>query len=160
MQRGIYARRELYDKIVHVVMDVLGDSVVGIVLFGSTVYMGQGRDLDLLVVLDREVDVGEKLRLEYELSRRLREATGGLVFDIHVMGLESFVENLVPGGFLSGLALGYEVLVDRGGVEDRILEFLERLARERYVLHNRYGSWDLGFYARITLRMKRRSRGG
>ena len=41
-------------------------------------------------------------------------------------------------------------------LENRVLAFLEELARERQVLHNKYGSWDLGAFARVTLALKRR----
>ncbi len=156
MQRGISERRGLYELVLRVAREVLGERIVGVVVFGSTVYMGRGRDVDILVVVEGRVGLREKLELEHEIVRRLRRAAPWQEFDVHVFDLEGFRENLVPGGFLSGLALGYEVLVDRGGVvEGMILEFLERLARERYVLHNKYGSWDLSHYARVTLSLRK-----
>ncbi|AEM39112.1 DNA polymerase beta domain protein region [Pyrolobus fumarii 1A] len=155
MQRVISGKEELYERIVRVVEDVLGEGVVGIVLFGSTVYMGRGRDIDILVVVDGEVEVREKLRLELEIAKRLRKAVGDLAFDIHVMDLNSFMQNLTPGSFLAGLALGYEVLLDRTNIEDKILKFLQEMSKERHILHNKYGTWDLSRYARITLRIKK-----
>jgi len=79
----------------------------------------------------------------------------GYNVDPHVMDLEMFRENLVPGSFLSGLALGYEIVYDRIGVEKLILEFLEKLAKTKYVLHNEYGSWELSRHAYILLKRKR-----
>ncbi len=159
MRRTILERGELYDALVRVVESVVKGRVLGVIVFGSTVYLGRGRDIDVLVVVEGDIDAKEKVRLELEVSRRLRKVFGGLVFDVHVMSLNDFRENLTPGSFLSGLALGYEVLVDRADIEDDILGFLERLANEKYILHNRYGDWNLSHYARVTLNTRKLRRG-
>ena len=156
MPRATSERREFYEALLSTIKRVAGEKLKGVIVFGSTVYMGRGRDVDIIVVVEGEPDAGEGLRLGQAISRELARTLRGLVFDVHVMGVREFVENLVPGSFLSGLALGYEVLYDRAGLENRILEFLERLSRERYVLHNRYGSWDLGFHAALLLRIRRK----
>jgi len=147
--------RELYERIRETIVESLGDRVKAIILFGSTVYLGRGRDIDLVVVVDKLNSISDKMRLEYSLSRRLCREQGICETDIHILDLDGLIENLQPGSFLSGLALGYEILYDMIGVEKYIIDFLERLSREKYVLHNRYGTWDLGFYARVLLRRKR-----
>lgn len=156
MQKDILGRKEFYNRIVEVIRQVLGESVLSIILFGSVVYLGRGEDVDLIVVIDRELDIKEKLRLEYEVSQALFWTFRDVVFDVHIMDMSNFEENLVPGTFLSGLALGYEILFDRVNIEEKVLKFLEELSRERYVLHNKYGSWDLSHYARVLLETKKR----
>gem|GEM_PF-5943920 len=50
----------------------------------------------------------------------------------------------------------YVVIFDAIGVEKYILEFLNRLSREKYILHNKYGSWNLAFFAKVTLARRRK----
>ncbi len=94
--------------------------------------------------------LSEEYLLAKSLERSIRRP-----LDIHVFGMKGLRENLVPGSFLSGLALGYKVLYDEGGVEEMILSFLEKLSKTTYRLHNMYGSWSLGFHASVTLKAKR-----
>ncbi|MBS7637427.1 hypothetical protein KEJ49_00835 [Candidatus Bathyarchaeota archaeon] len=42
-------------------------------------------------------------------------------------------------------------------MEEPILAFLERLAGERYVLHNRYGTWDLTIRRILTRKATEKS---
>ncbi len=129
-----------------------------IIVFGSTIYMGRGRDIDLIVIIDKLKGLAEKQELEYTLMIELMKKHKDLIFDVHVMDIELFRENLVPGTFLSGLALGYTILYDEINIEKQILDFLNKLSREKYILHNKYGSWDLSKHARIMLRLKSKSR--
>jgi len=145
--------RGYWGRLVGGILGLLDGRVAGIILFGSTVYLGEGRDVDLLVVLRDEVGVEEKMRLEYILAGSL-ERSIRRPLDIHVFGMKGLRENLIPGSFLSGLALGYKVLYDEGGVEEMILRFLEKLSETTYRLHNKYGSWNLGFHASVTLKAK------
>ncbi len=154
MRRATFGRKESYDALVNIARKLFDDNLCAVVIFGSAVYMGGGRDVDALIVVDKDVDLREKIRLELEISKELRSMLGGTAIDVHVLSLRDFEDNLVPGSFLSGLALGYDILTDSCSVEDKILLFLEELSKERYVLHNRYGSWDLGFHA--TRLLKRR----
>ncbi len=87
----------MYEEMLGVVEEVLGGRVLGVVVFGSSVYMGCGRDIDVLVVVDGGLEPREKLRLEAELARRLRARPGCLAFDVHVLGMEDFRANLEPG---------------------------------------------------------------
>ena len=157
MRKSTSPRKEFYGSVARLVEESLGEDVVGIVAFGSFVYLGRGRDVDVLIVLRRSVGIGEKLKLERELAGRLSSELDA-VFDVHVLSFEDFLANLAPGSFLSGLALGYDVLLDKGGVEDAILEFLERLSGERCILHDERGEWNLSHHARVTLELKKRRR--
>jgi len=134
----------------------LGYDIYGIIVFGSYIYMGGGNDIDILVVTSGVFDVKGRVKLEEMLSRELREHYKNVFFDVHIMDLETFKKNLVPGTFLSGLALGYETIYDRGGIEEMILDFLEKLSKDRYILHNKYGSWNLSQMAKITYRRKKK----
>ena len=127
-----------------------------IVVFGSMIYLGKGNDLDLLIVIDKIDTLKEKFSLESKISRILRREFPDYNFDVHIFSVEEFKNNLSPGSFLSGLALGYEVIYDKVDLEDEILLFLKRLSREKYLLHNKYGTWNLSFHAKITYRLKRR----
>ena len=159
MQNPILGRRGFYEEIARAVAEALDKRVLGVIVFGSTVYIGVGVDIDVLVIVDGDVDLKKKFKLEHELSRRLSRVFKNRIFDVHVMSIGEFRENLEPGSFLSGLALGYQVIIDKAGVEEQILEYLKRLSREKYVLHNKYGDWNLSFYAKVLykLKMKRRS---
>ncbi len=156
MQKDILKIKESYEEIRKMIENLLGKHVLGIVLFGSTIYMGEGRDIDIVIIVEKELNEKEKLELEAELSRRLFRSMSDIVFDVHIMSLRDFEDNLVPGSFLSGLALGYEVLLDRVGIEDRIVKFLENLSNTRYVLYNEYGEWNLSHHARVTLHRRKR----
>ncbi len=124
-------------------------------------YWGEARDLDLLVVIRRTLDLREKLDLEYRLASEVRNRKMELPHpDIHVMSKEEFQENLSPSTFLSGLALGYQIILDRDDVEFLITSFLGRLSEGEYVFYNRHGRWNLSRMARILLRTtSRRGRG-
>ncbi len=158
MQGEYLGERELYN-IYRVIKGFFRDKLLSIILFGSTVYRGYGRDIDLIVIVDEELDLHRRFDIEYKLRIELRRRNILGDVDIHVIDKDSFIENLVPGTFLSGLALGYRILYDRIGVEKYILELLKRLSREKYVLHNKYGSWDLSFYAKRLLERKKSSSG-
>ncbi len=142
--------------IVKIIREVLGDRLRAIIVFGSTVYLGSGRDVDMLVVTNSDID--EKLRTRFssticaEIIRRLK-----ITPNICIMSYTEFLENLAPGTFLSGLALGYIILYGDGEIESFIMKFLERLSKEQAVLHNRYGSWNLSYYARIQVSRKHRA---
>ncbi len=132
----------------------LRDRPLGIIVFGSMFYMGGGGDLDLLVILERvEGPLKKRFEDESSISREIFRELGVLA-DVHIFDLEGLRENLAPGTFLSGLALGYELICGEAMVEELILAFLERLAEERYIFHNRYGRWDLAMHARLAIRRR------
>ncbi len=146
----------MYEVLLSVSRKMFGDALCAVVVFGSSVYMGRGRDIDVLIVIDRDMDVKEKIGLELSFLKELRSTGMIPLVDVHILSLRDFEDNLVPGSFLSGLALGYRILLDVCGIEDRIIRFLERLSKEKYVLHNRYGSWNLSFYAIRLLTQRKR----
>ncbi len=154
MPRSTLSRREFYERIAEAVKRVLGDSVLGIILFGSYIYMGRGRDIDLVIVVREEVSARKRFDLELAVSRELRKIARDTVFDVHILSMEDFKRNLTPGTFLSGLALGYEILLDKADINNEILKFLQKLASEKYILHNRHGTWNLSHHARVLLKLK------
>lgn len=156
MRRITLEKRELFNFLTSIIGDVLKDRLKAIVVFGSMIYLGKGNDLDLLIVIDKIDTLKEKFSLESKISRILRREFPDYNFDVHIFSVEEFKNNLSPGSFLSGLALGYEVIYDKVDLEDEILLFLKRLSREKYLLHNKYGTWNLSFHAKITYRLKRR----
>ncbi|MDK2371797.1 MAG: hypothetical protein QI197_00190 [Candidatus Korarchaeota archaeon] len=140
------------------VLEELGDRVLAALVFGSLIYWRDAKDVDLLIVVKGSLRPKEKMEVEYKISSRaLRRGLPPI--DVHVMGLSDFRDNLSPGTFLSGLALGYRVLIDRINVDSLIASFLRELSREDYVLYNRYGRWNLSEMAKILLRRKLRTEG-
>ena len=135
----------------------LGNKLLGVIMFGSYIYLGYGNDVDLLVIIGEKIDLKAKFHLEREISKTLSKGTG-LIFDVHILSMDEFRDNLKPGSFLSGLALGYEAIYDRDEIEDNILDFLRELSKTKYILHNEYGSWDLSHMARITYEIRRRKK--
>lgn len=137
-----------------VLLDELKNALRGVIVFGSSVYFKSARDIDLIIIVDGSLSLKEKMKLELKLSRKLRKSLGGIFFDIHVMDLNMFKENLVPGSFLHGLALGYEVIYGNSKIKKLILNFLKEISNEKYMIHDKYGSWDLSFHAKRTYKRK------
>ncbi len=156
MWGDILESKELYSKIVLRIREILGENLRAIIVFGSTIYMGRGNDIDLIVVTDEEMNMKDRLKLEYRLKQVLQRIVKDKIFNVHVFNLEEFERNLQPGSMLSGLALGYEVIYGEQIVEPLILNFLKQLSRGKYILHNRYGTWNLSYHARITYKLKLR----
>ena len=152
MQRGFFAREELLELVSRVARDVLGDNLVGIVVFGSSIYMGRGRDIDVLVVVREASSPKQVVSWELGILQGLREVLKRVALDIHIVTLDDLRSG---AGFVAGLALGYRIALDLGGVEQAIREALEKISREGPVLHNRYGSWDLRLFAEIALRSRK-----
>ncbi len=130
--------------------------VLAVIFFGSCIYRGFGRDLDIIVVVkDYRVDSfrdSRQLRMYLDKSLEYRVLT-----DVHVLSEKDFIGNLVPGTFLSGLALGYRIVYSRiDYLEEKILEMLEELAKTDYTLINRYGEWRLEHHAKIRLKQIKR----
>ncbi len=156
MQKNTLEKKELYNKITLKVKEIIGENLKAIIVFGSTIYLGKGKDIDLIIIIDKEINIRGKLELEYKLKQILQKIIPNKIFDIHVFNLKEFKENLQPGTMLSGLALGYEIIYGEQVVEPLILGFLKKLSREKYILHNKYGTWNLSFHAKITYKLKTR----
>jgi predicted nucleotidyltransferase len=156
LQRGTLERKELYDRILSKVKEALDGRLEAVIVFGSSIYLGQGEDIDLIIVVNGSLSIRDKLELEYKLKRLLEKAIPGTIFDVHVFDREGFRENLKPGTVLSGLALGYRVIYGGEKVEPLIIEFLKQLSKEKYILHNRYGTWNLSLHAKILYKLKTR----
>jgi hypothetical protein len=112
----------------------------------------RARDLDLLVIVDRLGGPREKARLEYELSRILHRE--GIPADVVVLDPGSLRENAAPGTFLSGLVMGYKILLDEGlGLDGLLKELTEELARSGYEYWKGGRRWRLSALARVKRRL-------
>ena len=88
-----------------------------------------------------------------EFARKYLETlVGDSVADVRILSVSEF--RLKPGSPLLGLVLGYDVLYGGSVLEPLILNFLKELLRDKYVLHNEYGTWNLSHYARITYNLR------
>ncbi|MEM2470242.1 MAG: hypothetical protein QXK19_02795 [Nitrososphaerota archaeon] len=148
----------LESRIVRMLETLLGTRLVSIILFGSSIYIGRGRDVDILILIDSISGLDEKMDLEEEVKMLLnRSFNYEVVFDAHILDLEQFNENLKIGSFLSGLSLGYQVIYDKNNVEEKIVEMLKTLSKSRYIMVNKYGRWNLSKIAEIKLRIKEKN---
>ena len=142
-------------KISSLVKTIRSD-VIAIILFGSTVYMGRGRDLDVIVIVENyfKDPINDSIELRTKLNKMLKYNP---IVDVHVFTIEDFKSNLTPGSFLSGLALGYEIIYDRsrGHIHELIMKMLEELSRSEHILVNRYGEWSLHVHAKHLLRRRK-----
>jgi len=146
----------LESKINRVLGDVLGDRLESIILFGSSIYMGHGGDIDILVVVDCLEGLEEKISLEEKIIECLSKMFGyRITFDVHILDTRGLDKNMEVGGFLSGLALGYKIIYDKLSINGKILGMLEKLSEQRYIYLNRYGEWDISKIAKITLSIKK-----
>jgi predicted nucleotidyltransferase len=147
----------LESRINQALSEVLADRLKSIILFGSSMYMGHGGDVDILVVIDRLEGLEEKISLEEKIIEYLNRLFDyRIVFDVHVLDTGGLDKNMEVGSFLSGLALGYKIIHDKLDIEEKILRMLEKLTEQRYIYFNRYGEWNISKIAKITLSIKKR----
>lgn len=145
----------LESKIKEAIRILFNDRLKSIVLFGSYIYMGYGRDLDILIIIDRIKCLEEKFELEEKATEILnRLFKYNVPIDVHILGVEELDQNTRIGSFLSGLVLGYNVIYDECNVERKIEKMLEELAKLNYIYVNRYGEWNLSKLAKITMNIK------
>ncbi len=156
MQKNILEREIFYRKLIDKLREFLGSHIQAIIIFGSYIYRRCSNDIDVLVIIDKEIGFLNKQKIEYEVMRYFLKMRH--ILDIHIFDMNSFRENLRSGTFLSGLALGYETIYLKNPcVEKEILVFLKELSDEKYILYNKYGRWDLSHHAKITYNLKRLS---
>jgi hypothetical protein len=133
-------------------VEVFGRELRALAVFGSSVYSGRYRDVDLLVVVDRLGSAREKLELEVRIGESLRDLPLGRYFDVSVLDVPSLEENAAPGGFLSGLVLGYRVICDEVGLDELVLRVAGELARlDTYEVREGGRRVDLSAVARAVL---------
>lgn len=100
-----------------------------------------------MVIVDKLENVREKVELEVEASIELRRALRKPV-DIHVFDPETFRENLEPGSFLSGLALGYKILYDEIGLKKAIEKLIRKISETEGYVYVKGRKWNLASIAK------------
>jgi len=129
-----------------------GKELRALAIFGSSVYSREYGDVDLLVVVDVLASAREKLELEVKVRESLRDLPEGMYFEVSVLDVASLEENAAPGGFLSGLVLGYRVICDELGLDELVLRVARELAKlGRYELRKSSRRVDLSAVARALL---------
>ena len=133
------------DVVKHIVEELQNFNVLAIILFGSYARFSKGNDIDLIVIVkDIPKDIKDNLekKLSIDLTRRYRYRK---VFDIHILTLDSFLENLKPPSFISGIFLGYEVIYDKINIKNIVECMRERLRRLgiKYTFIDKYGVWTI-----------------
>jgi len=129
-----------------------------IAIFGSSVYNPvKARDLDILIIVDKLLDVKEKTNLEIEILKNLKDFQAKTLIDIIVLDEESFKENLEPGGLASGLVAGYKILYDEIRIESFIYEAAKKIANEKYVILKNRKKIDLSTIAKLKLKADHRT---
>lgn len=134
------------------VVEAFGRELRALAIFGSSVYSRKYEDVDLLVVVDRLASAKEKLELEVRVGESLRYLPEGRYFEVSVLDVASLRENAAPGGFLSGLVLGYRVICDEVGLDELVLRVARELAKlGGYELRKGGRRVDLSAVARALL---------
>ena len=129
--------------------------LLALILFGSYVRsFKKAKDIDLLVIVDKIENIYEKFEIEKEISIQLIKELK-LPFEINVLDLDNFFENLKPGTFISGLVLGYKIIYDKIGIEYYIKKLCQELANEieyEFIKHGK--RYRLGIFAKVLLNRK------
>lgn len=136
-------------------LEKYGKNVKAIILYGSIVYSpSSAHDIDVLIVVDKIRDVNEKTRLEYILKSHLRKKSI-LPIDVTVFDTKILEENLVPGTFLSGLVLGYDILYDEINFEEIINELFIKIAQlDDYIYIKNRKKWNLSNIAKARIKYR------
>ena len=139
------------NKILQEIKCFYEDDLLSIILFGSYVYLGKGKDIDILVIV-RKYRLDNVIQEHVELFQKLLKVFNyRIIPDIHIFSIDDFLKNLKVGTFLTGLVLGYKIIYDVFGVEKFIKDFIRRLSSESkdIILVNRHGKFNLVKFAKI-----------
>lgn len=116
----------------------------------------KSRDLDLLIVIDKLIDIREKQQLEIEIIKCLEQEELSKPVDLVVLDIEILKENAKPGGVISGLILGYKPLYDELGIPTMIEKMLQEISEEEgYVIIKDNKRLNLTSLAKIKKQLKR-----
>lgn len=121
----------MWNNIINCLKEYLGENLLSVILFGSHAYKGYGRDIDLIVILKQDISFEKSIDIKMKLLKILNYKS---IPDIIFFTLEDFLDNLKPGIFLSGLALGYKILYDKILIDKYIKKFMEELSKEYYAI--------------------------
>ena len=121
-----------------------------IILFGSRVYNPyRARDIDIIIIIDNLPSINGKINIELMIKKTLSKFIRKPL-DVHIFDLDTFVENLKPGTFLCGLALGYKIIYDEIGIDKYIKRLFKEMSRhEDYILYRGGKKYMLGLMASI-----------
>ena len=143
------------DKIIQKVKELYKDNLLSIILFGSYVYLGKGKDIDILIVV-KKYRFNNLIQEHFKLFQELLKLFNyKLIPDVHIFSINDFLENLKIGTFLTGLVLGYKIIYDIYGIEKYIRDFIVKLSTENreVILVNRHGKFNLVSFAKIKARL-------
>ena len=116
---------------------IIGDALVGVVVFGSWVRgeHGAGSDVDMLVVTEPDVEIRREL---YRMWDREPVAWNGLVVEPHFVHLPS--RAATPAGIWAEVAMDGLVLFERDlQLTRRLVEIRHRIAEGRIVRRYAHG---------------------
>lgn len=139
-----------------------GKALKALIIFGSSVYSPlRSKDLDLLVIVDKLVDVKEKFMIEAEVFRNLSRVIPRKPIDVTVFDVDTFMENAKPGGVVSGLILGFRSLYDELNVPALVEELTRRIVDEDgYVLIKGGREINISLLAKMKKQLKSRGCNG
>lgn len=138
----------MYSKLIRRFQQRFGENLGAIIRFGSKA-RGLGRatsDVDLIIILKH---LPENLREVEKQTASSLFHTFGTTFDLHLFTVTGFSENLVPGSFVLGIFLGYDLLFDRLNVKEIIERARERLKGKDIVYKGKYGRWNISKVSQI-----------
>jgi len=125
-----------------------------LVIFGSyAINPLKAKDIDILIIIDKILNIEEKINLEIEISKELRKILKKPV-DIIVMDEEIFHENIEPGTVLSGFVIGYKKIYDNIGFDYFINNLIEKLAEIDYEFFKNFKEVNLSSISRVKLRRR------
>ena len=130
--------------------------VLLVLVFGSSVYNPRrARDIDLIIVIDKLLDIREKVELEVAVRKALKEIDCRVIYDVLVFDIESFFENASPGAVISGVVAGYRVLHDEIGFEEIVEKIALSVLRDKPIIYKEGKRLGLALHAERLLRKPR-----
>ena len=136
------------------IIEKFGKKLKALVIFGSyAINPLKAKDIDILIIIDKILNIEEKINLEIEISKELRKILKKPV-DIIVMDEEIFHENIEPGTVLSGFVIGYKKIYDDIGFDYFINNLIEKLAEIDYEFFKNSKEVNLSSISRVKLRRR------
>ena len=126
-----------------------------IIIFGSyAINPLRANDIDILVIVDKILNIKDKICLEIDISKDLRKILKKPT-DVIVMDKEMLYENMEPGTLLSGLVIGYKKIYDNINFDYLINDLIRKLAEIDYKLFKNSKEINLSSISRVKLKNKK-----